>query len=68
MKSPVHEVMTASEVDDVYGKAPGTTRYRCRRGDFGQEGARLANGTWIISKEAVIRVMGPFPDDRRSEM
>ncbi|MGF9711682.1 helix-turn-helix domain-containing protein [Paenibacillus naphthalenovorans] len=64
MKSPVHEVMTASEVDEIYGKAKGTTRFRCRRGDFGQDEARLALGTWLITKSAVVRVMGPPPERR----
>lgn len=44
----------------IYGKADGTTRKKCQKGEFAGQ-ARKAIRVWIIEVEAIERVFGPLP-------
>lgn len=54
----IHDILTASEVDSLWGKCPNTTRTYCARGYFNVNEARKANGTWLVTRQGARRVFG----------
>jgi hypothetical protein len=47
----VNQVLTASEADDLLGKASGTTAQNCRRGIY--RTARQSGKTWLIHRDEI---------------
>lgn len=60
--NPLQDVLSASEVDELWRKSPNTTRSYCLRGYFGESEARKARGTWLVTRKGARRVFGPLPD------
>ncbi|WP_081774637.1 helix-turn-helix domain-containing protein [Brevibacillus agri] len=56
------EVLTASEVDQLWNKPQGTTKLKCVRGAFTEEEARKSGGTWLVTYSGAVRVFGNPPE------
>jgi hypothetical protein len=59
--NPLDDVMTAAEVDKLWGKSANMTRCYCLRGYFNESEARKSGGTWLVTKKGARRVFGPLP-------
>jgi hypothetical protein len=57
------DVLTASEVDELWRLRPTTTRKYCIRGHFNSKEARKAMGTWLITRKGATRVFGPIANE-----
>jgi hypothetical protein len=64
-QQPLYDVLTASEVDELWRKSPNTTRSYCLRGYFNESEARKAKGTWLITRKGARRVFGTLPYDNK---
>lgn len=65
--TPLQDVLSASEVDEMWHKPANTTRTYCARGYFCKDEARKAKGTWLVTRRAARRVFGPQPIVRVEE-
>jgi hypothetical protein len=65
--NPLQDVLSASEVDELWHKPKNTTSCYCIRGYFNSQEARKAKGTWLVTRKGARRVFGPIPLNYENE-
>jgi hypothetical protein len=64
VKSLLSQVLTAREADEEWGMADGTVKRDCNRGRFYAEEIKKSKGTWLIVRQALLRVYGEPKSNR----
>ncbi len=59
--NPLTEVLTAAEAEQLWRLKPGTVRRACREKRIK---ARQSVGTWLTTKEDMVRVYSDMPSNK----
>ena len=52
------EVLTATEAAELWSLDPSTVKKACQQGRFTEQEARKSEGTWLITRAAIMRLYG----------
>lgn len=59
----INEILTFTEASNLWKLGDGTLRHAAARGNFMNDEIRKSGSTWLVTRDAMIRLYGELKED-----